>query len=341
VPCRWEEVDGIPALVAQEGLIQGPLQAGLAFGVGRSDEEMRVSGVNHLIEHLALQPFGQTAYPWNGQVRPVSTQFVVMGTPEQVALHLSGLARNITSLPLDRLANEAQVLRVEDSGRGASQVGFDLSTRFGPRGVGLLGWPEHGLRRLDPDEVQAWARRWFIRQNAVLWCSGALPQGLDLRCIADGPAPTRNPPSISSPKPRSWIGAQTRTISASLVTGPEDWDAFTAMEIARGRAFEQLRLEAGVSYNVEFVHTRLGGGYGHEYLAADSAEGAEAQVFTGLVSALDSLAQSGPSQDEMDTMHQRREALAGHPQMLLGDMDSIAERRVLHYVPARRLFGKV
>jgi hypothetical protein len=103
-----------------------------------------------------------------------------MGTPEQVSLHLNGVAGHLASLPVDRIQDEAQVLRIEDSGRGPTQVGLDLSVRFGPRGVGLLGWPEHGLRRLQDVDVIAWVHRWFTKNNAVLWFSGPIPEDLDL-----------------------------------------------------------------------------------------------------------------------------------------------------------------
>jgi hypothetical protein len=259
-----------------------------------------------------------------------------MGTPEQVAIHLNRTAENIASLPLDFLAKEVQILRVEDTGRGATQVGLDLSVRFGPRGVGLIGWPEHGLRRLEQDEIVAWARQWFTKQNAALWCSGPLPETLDLRLLPDGDLPTRKPPRASLLTPRTWVGAETATISVSVLTGTQDRDASAAMSIARDRAFEQLRLRDAVSYHVESIRMRLGGGQKLEYLVSDVAESAEKKVFEGLAGILDTLTESGPSEVEIERLRQRRRAMVGHPQMLLGVLNEAAENRVLDSsTPAR------
>ena len=41
----WNEVDGVTTLSAPPGATQGPLQACLVFGVGRTDETMPVAGI--------------------------------------------------------------------------------------------------------------------------------------------------------------------------------------------------------------------------------------------------------------------------------------------------------
>src|SRR5439155_23700810 len=89
---RWGEVDGVPTVRAERGVVQGPLQACLLFGVGRSDEAVAVSGISHVVEHLALQALGRKPYILNGQVGPVSTRFLAMGGPEQVVDYFACVA---------------------------------------------------------------------------------------------------------------------------------------------------------------------------------------------------------------------------------------------------------
>ena len=77
---RWCD-DG---LRARRRTIQGPLQAGLVFGVGRADESMLVAGITHVVEHLAFQRLGHLTYFHNGTVDSVCTRFFVAGDPEDV-----------------------------------------------------------------------------------------------------------------------------------------------------------------------------------------------------------------------------------------------------------------
>ncbi len=144
---QWGEVDGVPVLRAAAGDVQGPLHACLMFGTGRSDETLKVAGINHVVEHLALHGLGQPVrYSWNGQVDPVSTQFWAVGSPDQVVEFVAFVVAALRRLPLDRLADELRVLEIEAHRQGASHLGVDLRERFGPRGPGLVGWPSTGSR---------------------------------------------------------------------------------------------------------------------------------------------------------------------------------------------------
>ena len=44
---KLEDVDGVTTLYVDEGVIPGPVRGCLMFGVGRCDETLIVSGINH------------------------------------------------------------------------------------------------------------------------------------------------------------------------------------------------------------------------------------------------------------------------------------------------------
>src|SRR5439155_12179980 len=192
------------------------------------------------------------------------------------------VAESLRALPTERLAAELRVLQVEADRRSESQAAFDLSLRFGPNGAGLLGWPEHGLRRFGAEDVAAWADRWFSAQNAVLWLSGPIPKGLRLAALPHGEPPSRAVAPESRLPPRSWTGAKTRTVSVSVVS-EQQWGIPLLMEIARQRAFDRLRQRDALSYEVGYEHIRLPGGQALEYLAADGSPGSYQRVFDGLI----------------------------------------------------------
>ena len=295
---QWGEVDGVPTLSADAGQVPGPLHACLMFGTGRSDETLRASGINHIIEHLVLHSLGATPYSWNGEVNAVSTLFWAQGGPAQIVEFFELVVRGLNELPMERLAEELRVLEIESQRRGISQVGFDLTTRFGPKGAGLFGWPEQGLHCLDAETIVEWARTRFTTNNAVLWLSGPIPEQLQLRDLPMGDSverPQLPPPLVPE---RAYVAAETRAVSVSLISEMQ-WGILPIMEIARQRAHDRLRRDA-ISYGVEFNHVHVGGGGALEYLQADAAEGALEQVVEELVRVVDDLVRSGPNADEVD-----------------------------------------
>jgi hypothetical protein len=328
VKVHWEEVDGVTALSLEDGEVRGPLQACLMFGAGRCDETILVSGINHAIEHLALQPLHPTSYAWNGQVDTVGTRFVVVGRPEQVVEYLHLVVAHLRELPIERLADELRVLAIEEERRGGSQLGLDLANRLGPNGAGLVGYPEHGLKRVGADEVVEWSRTWFTAGNAVLWTSGPIPAGLDLSGLPPGPAPARLPAPTSIPPPRSFVSSPTQIVSVSGIS-EQQLGVLPIMEIARMRALDRLRRSQAVTYAIEFIRVRVGGGRSLAYLGADAAQGAAQAVFDGLVSVMEELAADGPTEQERDyTIGAWREQSL-NSEAHLARIDGDAERHLL------------
>ena len=325
---EWGEVDGVRAVWVEDGSIPGPLQACLMFGVGRGDETMTVSGVTHLVEHLALHRLGTVPYGWNGMVTPVTTRFGATGAGGQIAAFFAHVIGELMDLPVDRLESEARVLGIEGDRHGAPQLGLDLSIRLGPQGAGLLGWPEHGLRRLQADDVIAWSTKWFTAQNAVLWLSGPVPPELRLDGLRRGGEARRDLPAPLPLQPRSWMATSTRVVSLSLIS-EQQWGVIPGMGIARQRAVERLRGRDAISYAIEYDHVRIGGGQALEYLQADGTSGSYRPVLDGLVEVLEELAESGPTTSELALFHDQREQLRQHHESALSHLDNNAERCLL------------
>jgi hypothetical protein len=324
----WNEVDGVTTLSAPEGAIQGPVQACLVFGVGRADETMPVAGITHVVEHLAFQPLGHLPYAHNGTVDTVCTRFMVTGGADDVVEFFRGITENLRDIPVDRLPQELQILQVEEQRAAGSQVGRDLSQRFGARATGLVGWPEHGLRRVGSDEVTAWAHTWFTARNAVLWTSAPLPEKLDLSALPKGSAPTHAPLAPLFTPPRTFVAERTNLVSVSAVMEGQP-GVIPALQILQRRGYDRLRRRDAISYGIAVERVRLDAEHGLVYFGADGSEGKYTQVFECLVEVWDELIESGPTQSEWDDMCRGYVAQRDHPQHRLAGLDGDAERQVL------------
>jgi hypothetical protein len=326
VNVQWSEVDGVPTVYAQEGQVPGPLHACLMFRTGRCDETLTVSGINHVIEHLVLHALGTTSYGWNGDVSPVTTRFTAMGGPDEIVDYCAFVTRQLRHLPVERLADEVRVLEIEGLRRGGSQLGLDLSLRLGPRGAGLVGWPEHGLRRLDAEEIITWTQQRFTLDNAVLWLSGPIPPGLHLHELprAERPEPTPMP-SLPMTE-RTFICSDTRVVSISFLSELQ-YEVTAVMELARRRAHDRLRRRA-LSYSIDYSHVRVSADCALEYLEADGTAETLPEVALELTDIVDKLARLGPTNDELEVMRAQWRRLHGHPDAILNYLDSSARARL-------------
>src|SRR5215471_18054793 len=132
------EIDGVRLWYTDVG---GPCMGGLVFRTGCADESLPTAGINHMVEHLALFPLEDQGFHMNGAAAPLTTSFYVSGTQEQTESFLSAVCRSLSSLPMDRLDDERQVVLTEARSLGSSFSG-SASARFGPRGFGIVDWFE-------------------------------------------------------------------------------------------------------------------------------------------------------------------------------------------------------
>jgi predicted Zn-dependent peptidase len=245
-------IEGIPTLLAP-GI--GPTRGGLTFRVGQADETVARAGITHLVEHLALHRLGLTDYHFNGATGTTVTHFLSQGSPDDVGEYLNKVVAALADLPFDRLEMEKEILRTEAASRGHSPAEVMLLWRYGARGYGVPAYPEWGLSELTPDDLRAWVARYFTRDNAVLWFSGAVPGNLSLPL----PAGTRQPlPEVSSAlagTPAFFAGPpRTVALHAPVRRSPA---AQVFAGVMERELFRALRQEGGYSYTVGTAYEPL------------------------------------------------------------------------------------
>ncbi len=286
------EVDGIPVWYSD---VPGPCLAGLVFRVGRADESLPLGGVSHLVEHLALERLAAGDYDMNGSVRLLTTDLRISGTQEEAERFLREACESLSDLQLDRLDIERRILRTE-AFRSSGSAGRTMTARFGNGTFGLVDWFELGLRSMTPDQVGAWCRERFNRANAVLWMTrpptdalrlplpeGSLfpPRPLELSPYLVAPAHAHGPPG---------------SMSCSMLARRE-MPLYVAVEVARRRAFDQIRREQGLSYSAFSWEERLGPDDSMMSVGIDALPDHEEDVTARFVALLEAVA-AGPLTSE-------------------------------------------
>lgn len=302
------EIDGVPVYWSEDDDRAGDdLRAILLFRVGHADEQLAIRGITHVIEHLALHQAGGLRHEYNGQVDAVSTVFATRGTPEEVAEFLSSVCRSLHGLPLDRLEIENRVLRTEADGQGGAAVAPLLVWRYGAATYGLSGYEEFGVGRHQPEELIAWAGRWFTRGNAVLaLVGGPPPAGLRL----DLPAGDRVPaPEPSSALPRTPAYFQTRfngiAMSAIMPRGTPG-QAYAALLTKRLQA--ALRMDDGVSYSPFALYEQRDHATAQVLAVADGLKESHAALAARFVAEVERLATTAPTDDEIGQVRRKMQA---------------------------------
>jgi zinc protease len=296
------EIEGIPAFVTANA----PRYAGLLlFRTGRADEPLRHTGLSHLVEHLALFHLGaHQPYAFNGWVGSLFTCFHATGTPDEVGTFLNAVAKGLRSLPLERLQDEARVLRTEAAARSAGPAGELLWFRYGANGHGAVTLPEFELADPNPDAVREWAGSRFTAGNAALWFSGKPPENLDLNL----PAGTRIAPPAPVPVPDifypAFVYASPGVIGMSFVAPRSDWLS-VPLGIAAERLRSRLRFERGMLYDVAVQYEPISKDTAHACIWAGCLPEHETAVRDGLVQVIEEIARSGATPEELDRVRER------------------------------------
>lgn len=246
------ELGGIPCIV---GAMPGPARVALLFRVGFVDEEPSHRGWTHLVEHLALGPFAP-ADNIEGNVAQHATTFIVQGSDEDVVGQLGGIAARLRRLPVERLATELRVLRVEaesDANSGEKELAL---LHYGYTGLGRASIQQLGLRRVEPKALQEYANAWFTRENAALVLSRPV-SGLSELELASGKR-RLSPPAMLLPR-QPGAAERAMTDGPVAVGGPLEYSPAAAVLTAllERRAWEVLRYERGLVYDVRCRLTRV------------------------------------------------------------------------------------
>lgn len=310
------ERDGLPIVWAEQ---RGPFQAGLVFRVGRADERTTHNGITHLVEHLALPRQAPPGVEFNGFVSGSLTSFWVGGERDEALELLGAAVESVRDLP-DRLETERGILLTEEEGRGHGAIGTAAAARWGPRGQGLIGHREYGLRWLQLPEISAWADARFTRDNAVLWMTGPPPADFRLELPTGARYGTALAPPIadvSFPVVYPYAGSGGAALALLM---PRTSVASVAASIALERLRQRIRYSEGLSYMVDLCWDPLNADSAHVVFLCDCQRGRERTVALALYETLDELARDGASEEELARELEERQAryasTAGVPQML-------------------------
>lgn len=317
-------IDGVPVFVA-EG--PAPTTAGLVFGVGRADETFVRGGLTHLVEHLAMAAVGRTPYESNASVDLTRTEFTASGTLDQVRDFLDRVCRALRDLPVDRLRVEADVLRTEGGAAAPPAVGSLLSERYGLVGPGLAGVREPALTSLTAEDVREWVRTRFTRQNAALWVSGPLPQGLALP-LEDGAPPARRPLWRAEVTTPGWLESPAAGVVAIGAELPPGIAGSVTLELLRSRVEDELRHRRGVAYAVAADRLPLDADTRFGVVVTDVRPGQEDLVAAVLWREVQRLADDGPTTEELERERTALGSLLDDPRNRTDEVVSHAEARV-------------
>jgi zinc protease len=262
---HWTNVDGVTTVWTDA---PEPLRAGLLFRTGRVDETIATSGLTHLIEHIALASTGDDSQI-NGVVAGQFTGFFTMGRPEYVTEFFSKLCEALVSLPGDRLDSEKQVLAAESATRRYDLRSNLLAWRYGASGYGLIEMPEIGLKKAALEQIKNFASQRFTCENAVLWLSGPLPDGLTLKLSHGTKVPIPPLTTIQHTYPGWFLDERVGGIAVGFVV-PRVSAAPFFCEIASARLRKRLRMDKAISYGPTIFYDPLNADVAHLVLYADS-----------------------------------------------------------------------
>jgi hypothetical protein len=340
VTLHHDIVDGLSTYWVGAG---GPFRAVLVFRVGQADETLPTRGICHLVEHLAIEPQPRL-YAHNGWCAVDSTGFWAEGERDEVLDYLEGVARRLHALPRDRMVAERQILATEGSQRGGSIVTTLLSCRWGARTYGTASYDEFGLFRLGEEEAQAWADRFFVADNAVLFMTGEPPDGFRLELprgerhslpAAESISGLQLPTGISLGQGGVGVGME---VDRSPGTG-------LALALLASAATARLRHELGVTYHVGADYQLAGPDQAHLTVAADCLDTNAEQVASTLLAVIDNLASHGPEEAELELEHERFRRAVRAPAdavewFATGDLIGVSRERLLEQVTsAARVSG--
>ena len=239
-------MDGLSTYWVADG---GPFRAVLMFRVGQADETLPTRGICHLVEHLAIEP----------QPRLYSSQRMVLDRRDRVLGR--GRSRRGAGLPVG--CGRGGCIRYRATGwspsgrssqrRAASGAGRSSlrssAAAAGARTYGTASYEEFGLFRLGEDEAQAWADRYFVADNAVLFMTGEPSDGFSLELPRGArhtlPSAGRSP--VCSFPPASALGEGGVGVGMEVERSPATG---LALALLASAATNRLRHELGVTYHV-------------------------------------------------------------------------------------------
>jgi zinc protease len=332
VTLHHDIVDGLSTYWVPEG---GQFRAALMFRVGVADETLPTRGICHLVEHLAIEPRPRL-YSHNGWSSIDATGFWAAGDRDEVLDYLLSVARRLHPLPRDRMVAERQILATESSQRVGSLVTALLSCRWGARTYGTASYDEFGLFGISEDAAQAWADRYFVADNAVLFMTGEPSDGFSLELprgerrslpTAEPIGRLQLPTGVSLGQGGVGVGME---VERSPGTG-------LALALLASAATARLRHELGVTYHVGADYQLAGPDQAHLTIAADCLDTNAVQVTNTLLAVIDNLASGGPEESDLEHERERFRRAVREPADALewfatGELIGVSQEKLLEQI---------
>ncbi len=287
----------------------GDPNARLIFRVGMADEPLERRGVTHLLEHLVLNRFRDTHLQFNGSTGATLTEFYCIGrastTGPFLSQVISALAGSFEPGPVE---HEANVLRAEAATK--EQTPFDglLRQRFGLMSYARPTLTEYWLERAHPDDLRAWAERFFTAGNCVL-----VVEGPELPDIDVAPLPVADPepaPSVEAGR----LGTGWYDRRPGPVLGLAGVERSTAAALAAGylhlQLIDNLRHDGGHAYAPFTEYDPVSADQAMVVFGSDTGGDDQTVAATGVLDTLDQLIDEGPPAAVIERFRQRVDAAA-------------------------------
>lgn len=318
------EINGVPTVWAD---LPGPFSAQLAFGVGMRDEPPHLMGVTHLVEHLVFNSAGDLLTSHNGGTELDHTWFSAWGETEAVTEALGLVTKSLSerSWTAADVDHEKRVIEIEAGARLAPGSGT-TTVRFG---LGADGNADAGVPTvlsLSREETIAWARRWFVRENATLWLTGPPPPDLRLDLVQSPDFVVDRTPLVQRVGGQALVPSEKSGVALSLLMSSID-----APSLGSALTWElshELRSRRGVIYDVDVQVTPLSDGSRVLDLVLDPHKDDTVEVVRVAVELLRRLAEEGFSSEAME--RNRRQAFSQLTQPVAWEhhLDSISVHRM-------------
>ena len=289
-------VDGVPVYWTDATTVQPTIA--LVFRVGLVDERFGQRGVTHLVEHLALNDLRGAPYVFNGRVAMSTTLFTASGNADDLVAFVRDLCRNLRSLPLRRIRQEAQVLATEAQKRPQVLESQLLSIHCGYTPYGWMAMPELGLSKLSEADVAAWAATMFTRDNLAVWIAGSSPESLTFDLPSGARVPVPEPIRIESLQLPVFVTRQFGGVALSALT---EWSLPLKVGVlaCQYRLHERLRFHEGLSYATVGDVNALTRQTGHMILGSDCVNSAADRTAVALLETVSAVAAEGHKSEDL------------------------------------------
>lgn len=321
------ELDGVKAFWLD---VPGLTTASITFRVGRVDDPFPMLGLSHLIEHVVLHEFHERDYDYNGSVSALFTTCFAKGTPEEMKEFLETLSIKLRSINEDQLKHELGVVSIEMAEPPGGPEMIAPIYFYGTEGPARMFQADLLEHTLDTERALAFRDRFFTKANACITIKGPLPANLKLELPVGEhrPAPRVAAHRLATP---TWFQADVNEAVIS-VHGELDAAMFAAFRIFERRLFNELRMVAGVSYDITQSVILVDDKTLHGQISVDFSEAGSESCTKRLIQTTESFFTHGATDLEVERDNLSLERQKDDPENFNELLDLMVESHLLGHV---------